>query len=71
MTDLITKGDGMLEICISGFFILSVAISLLLWRTLAVAKQADDNLGSPHHSYRLETMPEQPPVMKLVPSGND
>ncbi len=61
----------MLEICVSGFFVLSVAISLLLWRTLAVAKQADDNLSGPDQIYRLESAPEQPRLMKLAPSGND
>ena len=61
----------MIEICVSGFLVLSVAISLLLWRILAVAKQADYKIQNPHHSYRLESVPEQPQLMKLVPSGND
>lgn len=34
----------MVEICVSGFLVVSVAISLLLWRVLAAAKHADHRI---------------------------
>lgn len=61
----------MLEICISGFLVTSVAVSLLLWRALAAAKQADDRLRGIDSIYRSEPAEEQVHRMKLVPSAND
>jgi hypothetical protein len=34
----------MVEMCVSGFLVTSVAVSILLWRALAAAKRADFRL---------------------------
>ena len=69
--ELYVKGDVMLEICVSGFFVASLSISLLLWRALAAAKRADHRLQSIDNICLIEPAEEKIHLMKLIPSIND
>ena len=61
----------MLEICVSGFLVISVSVSLLLWRCLAVAKQADYRIRGRDGRYMIEPWDETAHLTKLIPSPND
>lgn len=61
----------MLEICVSGFLVISMAVSLLLWRSLAVAKRADYRIRGIDGRYMIEPSEETAHLTKLVPSPND
>ena len=58
----------MLEICISSYLIVSITVSLLLWRALAAAKRADGKLKSADHVCLIESAEEGIPLRKLIPS---
>lgn len=61
----------MLEICVSGFLVTSLSVSLLLWRALAAAKRADDRLQSIHAGSLIERTEQKVQPLKLIPSAND
>lgn len=61
----------MLEICASGFLVISLSASLLLWRALAAAKRADDRLQSIDAIFLMERTEQKVQPLKLVPSAND
>ena len=56
----------MLEICVSGFVIISLVGSLLLWRALAAAKWADYSLQGADDVYVLEPREDKVHVRKPV-----
>lgn len=61
----------MLEICVSGFLVVSVAVSILLWRALVVAKQADYGLYGIGDAYHVEPVERNFPLASTIPLGND
>ena len=61
----------MLEICVSGFFVASLSISLLLWRALAVAKQADYRLQNIDNICLNEAAEDTVHLTQLISYGND
>jgi hypothetical protein len=61
----------MLEICISGFLVVSVAVSIILWRALATAKRADHAIQGIDNMYILETVEEKVNLTEPIPSGGD
>jgi hypothetical protein len=61
----------MLEICLSGYLILSVAVSVLLWRVLAAAKRADYGHKGIRNIYMVELEDGHIQLTKPIPSGND
>jgi hypothetical protein len=61
----------MLEICISGFFILSITMSFILWQALVAAKRSDYRLQGANEAYMLEPAEEKFPLSQFVPSTNE
>ena len=61
----------MLEICVSGFLLVSILVSILLWRALAVAKQADYGLYGVSDLYHREPEEGEFALVSTVASGND
>jgi hypothetical protein len=61
----------MLEICVSGFLVISAVASILLWRALAVAKRADYGLYGTSDVYHLEPAEGKFHFTATIPSGND
>jgi hypothetical protein len=59
----------MLEICVSGFLAMSVAVSFLLWRALAAAKRADIRLQTSDTICLVEPAEDTIHRMRLVASA--
>jgi hypothetical protein len=49
----------MLEICISGFLVISATFGILLWPALIVARQADSRLREINDLYSFEPAEEK------------
>lgn len=61
----------MLEMCVSGFLVASLSVSLLLWRALAAAKRADYRLQNIENICLIEPAEDKVHIMNLIPSIND
>ena len=61
----------MLEICVSGFLVVSVAVNVLLWLVLTTAKQADHRSHGSGYPLLIESEEGPSPLVNAIPSGND
>jgi hypothetical protein len=61
----------MLEICIAGFLVLTAPASILLWRALAVSKQADDQLQRMEALFLPGPTTESGRFGRVMPAGDD
>lgn len=61
----------MLEICVSGFLVVSFAASVLLVRALAVAKRADHVIYGMRDIYQMDATERNLHLPATIPSGND
>lgn len=61
----------MFAICISGFLVLSLAGSILLWATFVVAKRTDCELVATSDLLVIDIPEEMPQIVGLIPSKAD
>jgi hypothetical protein len=61
----------MLEICVSGYLVVAVAVSILLWQALAAAKRADNGLYGNGDAYPFEPAEGKLPLISTLASAND